>query len=332
MLISFIVNTTTMESQVLDKWLENIFQQKNDNFEVVTIDDGVNNENLEVMSKFFQLHSKQLVLITYFQTSGISISRNLGLKYARGEYVIILNPTEIPNADFVSVITKALEKNHGVDCIEYRVYYELDVKTVFHSTIRTEANKIYNLSMSEGKTVYALTSPLLSTKVMKLSVIRKHTLQFRKEIQFDSLFLYSFLAHCTTYYAITDTLIICKSNFLEHDNVFDLLNQWVHILNYYNNLKIKKSLHNELEYALVRYYLYTFLRFISVTRKPLLIQKAYNRVKDIIDFRYKNFRKNPYLKTINKYDIFTVHCLDLSNYVKIYCRENKIVDDSWHWE
>ncbi|WP_375316848.1 glycosyltransferase family A protein [Spiroplasma endosymbiont of Virgichneumon dumeticola] len=337
MLLSFILNTTAIESEVLNDWLTNIFQQKSSDFEVVVIDDGVNNENLEVMSKFFKLYSEQLVLITYFQNSGISIGRNLGLKYARGEYVIVLNPSEIPNVDFVSFITQILEKNPKIDCIEYRVHYELDANSVFHSTIRIETNEVYQLNTFMGKSVYALTSPILSTKVMKLSIIREHGIQFRKEIQFDSLFLYSFLAHCTEYYAIIDTLITCKFNScrfnsLEHDNTFDLLNQWVHILNYYNNQKIKKVLHDELEYAFVRYYLYTFLRFISITKKPLLIQKAYNRVKDTIDFRYKNFLKNPYLKTINKYDVFTTYCLNLSKYIKTYCRENKIVDDSKYWE
>lgn len=332
MLISFILNTTAIETEVLDSWLENIFQQKSSGFEVVVVDDGVNNENLEIMSKFFKLHAKQLVLITHFQTSGISIGRNLGIKYARGEYVIVLNPTEIPNNNFVSLISQILEKHPQVDCIEYRVRYELDVNDVFHSTIRTEANELYKLNTSKGKSVYALTSPVLSTKVMKLSIIKEHEIQFRKEIQFDSLFLYSFLAHCTTYYAIIDMLITCKSNSLEHDNSFELLNQWVHILNYYNNQKLKKVLHNELEYAFVRYYLYTFLRFVSITKKPLLIQKSYNRVKSTIVFRYKNFLKNPYLQTINKYDLFTTYCLDFNRYIKKYCNDNKIVDNSKYWE
>lgn len=328
MLLSFVLYTTSFESKSLDFFLTKIFVNKKSNFEVIVVDDGINNENLEVLSKYFKLYPQNLKIITNYQITGIAISRNLGLKYTAGTHVVILNSTEIPSPDFVEKVTKILHNNKELDCIEYCVRYEFDKNNVFQSTIRTETNKLYNLNTTTGKVVFALTTPVLTTKIMKVSIINEYNLQFRKEIQFDSLFLYSFLAHCKTYYAINETLIKSKSNTLENDNIFELMHQWIHILNYYNNYKIRKVLYEELEYAFVRYYLYTLLRFISISKKPALIEKTYNRVKEIIEFKFKNFKRNSYFNTINPNDKFTTYALDLSAYFKKYFKDNNIKDDS----
>ncbi|WP_425381773.1 glycosyltransferase [Spiroplasma endosymbiont of Polydrusus pterygomalis] len=332
MLLSFVLYTTSFESKSLDFFLTKIFVNKKSNFEVIVVDDGINNENLEVLSKYFKLYPQNLKIITNYQVTGIAISRNLGLKYTAGTHVVILNPTEIPSPDFVEKVTKILHNNKELDCIEYCVRYEFDKNNVFQSAIRTEANNLYNLNTTQGKVVFALTTPVLTTKIMKVSIINEYNLQFRKEIQFDSLFLYSFLAHCKTYYAINETLIKSKSNTLENDNIFELMHQWIHILNYYNNYKIRKVLYEELEYAFVRYYLYTLLRFISISKKPALIEKTYNRVKEIIEFKFKNFKRNSYFNTINPNDKFTTYALDLSAYFKKYFKDNNIKDDSKYWE
>ncbi|WDA54393.1 MAG: glycosyltransferase family 2 protein [Spiroplasma endosymbiont of Drosophila atripex] len=332
MLLSFILYTTSFESEHLDSFLAKIFVNKKTNFEVVVVDDGINNENLEIFSKYFKLYPQNLKMITNYQVSGIAISRNLGLKYISGQYVVILNPTEILSVNFVETVNKILDNNKDLDCIEYCVRYEFDINNVFHSTIRTEVNKLYNLNTTQGKIVFALTTPVLTTKIMKVSIINEYNLQFRKEIQFDSLFLYSFLAHCKTYYAINETLLTSKNNTLENDNIFELMHQWIHILNYYNNYKIKKVLYEELEYAFVRYYLYILLRFISISKKPALIEKTYNRVKEIIEFKFKNFKKNSYFNTINPNDKFTTYAPDLSTYFKKYFKDNNIRDDSKYWE
>ncbi len=332
MLLSFVLYTTSFESKYLDFFLKKIFVNKKSNFEVIVVDDGINNENLEILSKYFKLYPQNLKIITNYQVTGIAISRNLGLKYTSGTHVVIVNPTEIPTPDFVEKITKILNNNKELDCIEYCVHYEFDKNNVFQSAIRTEANKLYNLNTTSGKVVFALTTPVLTTKIMKVSIINEYNLHFRKEIQFDSLFLYSFLAHCKTYYAINETLITSKNNTLENDNIFELMHQWIHILNYYNNYKIRKVLYEELEYAFVRYYLYTLLRFISISKKPVLIEKTYNRVKEIIEFKFKNFKRNSYFNTINPNDKFTTYALDLSAYFKKYFKDNNIKDDSKYWE
>lgn len=332
MLLSFILYTTSFESEHLENFLSEIFNEQTTNFEVVVVDDGINNENLEVLSKYFKSHPQNLKIITNYQVSGIAVSRNLGLKYSSGKYVVIVNPTEILKADFVTTISEVLNNNKDLDCIEYCVHYEFDKDNIFHSTIRTEANKLYHLNTPVGKVVFALTTPILTTKVMKTSIINEYNLQFRKEIQFDSLFFYSFLAHCKTYYAINKTLIVCKNNTLENDNIFELMHQWIHILNYYHNCKLKKVLYQELEYAFVRYYLYTLLKFISISKKPALIEKTYNRVKETIEFKFKNFKNNYYFKTSNPNDQFTTYASNLSAYFKKYFKKNNIRDDSKYWE
>lgn len=331
---SFIVTTNNNDdSKYILQFLMKIFSFNEDNFEVVIVDNSFYySDSLKIINQYFSLYPKQIQIISSYKPLDISASRNLAINIAKGTYLIFLHPTEIITEDFFSV-TKDIIKNHKLDCIEYCVSYFWGLKYGFESTIRVEKNKVYNLKTPESKEVYALASPLLSTKLFKKEIITKNNITFRRSLQFDSFFVYAFLAHSQTFYAIDKILIHNEVNIMMYDNSFELVNQWVHILNYYNNNQLKKKLDKELEYAFVRYALFSFLLSLASSKNPQLLQKMYDYVKDYITRRYKNFNNNPYLKDkASKDDEFPLVARDLSKFFKKYFTDNKLKDDSRFWE
>lgn len=333
--ISFIVTTNNNDdSKYLTQFLTKIFSFKETNFEVIIVDNSFYyNESLNIMNHFFTLHPKQIQIITNYKPLDISSSRNLAINIAKGKYLTFLHPTELISDDFFNIINNTLKNNKNLDCIEYCVSYFWGLKYAFESTIRVEQNKVYDLKNVQNKKVYALASPLLSSKLFKKEIIIKNDITFHRSLQFDSFFVYAFLANANNFYALNKILINNEVNIMMYDNSFDLVNQWVHILNYYNNNQLKQKLNKELEYAFVRYALFSFLLSLSSSKNPHLLQKMYDYVKDYITRRYKNFTNNPYLRDqASKNDQFPIVARDFSKFFKKFFSENKIKDDSRFWE
>lgn len=336
MKISFILATNNNDKiEDITKFLKNVFSYKNKNFEVVIIDNYFYDDNfLMSLNDFFALYPKQIQIISNYRALDIATSRNLAIPYAKGKFLCFLQPTDLINEHFFPFVEKVINNKNAIDCIEYTVLYKIKNNHNFESTIRIADNTILDLKEPENKNVFALISPLLSTKLFNKEVIIKNQLGFRKPLQFDTFFLYTFLAHANNIYAIDKTLLFGEvHNIIKNDNSFELLSQWVHILNYYNNEKLKKRLNSELEYAYVRYALYNFLQLIATTNNPTLIQKTYDYIKEHINRRYRKFRNNPYLTNeASKNDPFPKIVQDLSQYLKQYCHDNQIKDDLRSWE
>lgn len=333
--ISFVVTTNNNdEAKYILQFLSNIFNVNEKDFEVIIVDNSsYYSDSLKIINEYFILHPNQIQIITSFKALDISASRNLAISIAKGKYLVFLHPTELISPNFFSVIKEILKKNKNLDCIEYCVNYFWGTKYAFESTIRLQKEKIYNLQNPDDKEVYALSSPLLSSKLFKKEIITKNNITFRRSLQFDSYFVYAFLAHAETFYAVDKILINNEVNIMMYDNSFELVNQWVHILNYYNNNQLKKKLNKELEYALVRYILFSFLLSLASSKNPQLVQKMYDYVKEYITRRYKNFGANPYLRDkASKDDDFPLVARDLSKFFKKYFADNKLKDDSRFWE
>lgn len=331
--ISFIVTTNNNDdSKYIFQFLSSIFNFKEKNFEIVIVDNSFYySDSLKIINEYFTLYPNQVQIITSYKPLDISASRNLATKFAKGKYLVFLHPTELISPNFFATIKEILKGNSNLDCIEYSVSYFWGLKYAFESTVRVQKDKLYHLP--DDKEVYALTSPLLSTKLFKKDIIIKNNITFRRSLQFDSFFVYAFLAHAKTFYAVDRILINNEVNIMMYDNSFELVNQWVHILNYYNNNQLKKKLNKELEYAFVRYALFSFLLSLASSKNPQLLQKMYDYVKEYVTRRYKNFNTNPYLRDkAAKEDDFPLVARDFSKFFKKYFTENKLKDDSRFWE
>jgi len=75
-------------SDVLEVCLDSIFQSKEHNFEVVVIDNNSSDDSVEMIRENF----KDVVLIQNSQNLGFAKAVNQGLKKAKGDFYLLLNP------------------------------------------------------------------------------------------------------------------------------------------------------------------------------------------------------------------------------------------------
>lgn len=116
--ISIIVPCYNVEKYIVDT-LHSIFEQVNDNIEVVIINDGSTDNTHSKVIEFINRygHNEQVV---YFSQSnnGVSHARNKGLELSKGEYISFLDGDDLLKNDYFKKITYAIN-NFNPDIIEF---------------------------------------------------------------------------------------------------------------------------------------------------------------------------------------------------------------------
>lgn len=110
--ISIIIVTYNSE-KVIMQCINSILTQKYDNYEVIIIDGGSKDRTVELVKKI-----KGVRLINIKKNMGFSKLNNIGVKSAKGEYLLFLNPdTEITDKEMLSVLISEIRKNPRIGAI-----------------------------------------------------------------------------------------------------------------------------------------------------------------------------------------------------------------------
>lgn len=114
-------------SKYLPKCLDSLVSQTIESYEIIIINDGSTDNSLEIINNY-KLNKKVKVIST--QNNGIGISRNNGLKQAKGKYVLFVDSDDYVSEDFIEKMLKkaTLENADIVICDMYRVFDDAKIK------------------------------------------------------------------------------------------------------------------------------------------------------------------------------------------------------------
>ena len=96
MQLSIIVPIYNVE-KYLSECLESIYKISNINYEVILINDGSTDNSEEIMEKYKKKYPKLTKIITK-NNQGLSATRNIGIKEAKGEYLSFIDSDDIIDA------------------------------------------------------------------------------------------------------------------------------------------------------------------------------------------------------------------------------------------
>lgn len=198
-MISVIIPVYNSENYV-ERCIESILFQTYNDWELIVVNDGSTDDSERIIKNLAASDSR----IRYYNKNngGVSSARNLGIKYAKGEFLLFLDSDDWLSPDTCEVLIKNVVEKKA-DCIIYGFHQT-------HGHIWAPEKDIDYASLSELKSDfdYWLNTELLSSSVNKL--YRKSLLSFlfNEDVSFgeDLIFSLEYISNCNKISFITSPL------------------------------------------------------------------------------------------------------------------------------
>lgn len=114
---SIIVPVWNVEKYV-DKCLKSIINQTYENFEVIIVNDGTEDNSQKMIDKYVK---KDKRISSYIKPNGgLSDARNFGVKYVKGDYIIFVDSDDYINKELLYEVNKECEKYKGIDIVKFQ--------------------------------------------------------------------------------------------------------------------------------------------------------------------------------------------------------------------
>ena len=171
--ISFICTAYNRGKFIL-RFLKSIQYQNFNNIEIIIIDDGSNDNTFKNVEQYKQL-DQRILNIKNKKNKGTFISRNLGVLYSKGEYIIFPDPDDIISKNIINICYKYAEK-YNCEMIRFNLYIKGEGIS-FKIAKNLEKNKIYQPKLSTyifyGNNELQVIDCYISNKFVKKNLIIK---------------------------------------------------------------------------------------------------------------------------------------------------------------
>ena len=104
-LVSVVIPTYNAEKYIRDS-LEATIRQSYRNIEIIVVDDGSKDSTMQICKSYADRDSR-IRLFTH-ENSGVSATRNRGIRHAKGEYIVFVDADDYPEDDMIDCYLAAL--------------------------------------------------------------------------------------------------------------------------------------------------------------------------------------------------------------------------------
>lgn len=121
MLLSLIIPVYKVE-QYIAECIESVINQVTSDIEVIIVNDGTPDDAMLVIEKILSKQTaiiRNCFIILHQENQGQSSARNLGLKYAKGEYISFLDSDDVLSENYLSDFKNTIKKNN-VDIVQFK--------------------------------------------------------------------------------------------------------------------------------------------------------------------------------------------------------------------
>lgn len=206
MLISIIVPVYNLDKYI-SKCIESILSQTYTYFELLLIDDGSSDTSGSICDKYAAVDER--IHVYHKKNGGVSSARNVGLKYANGEWVCFVDADDWIENDFLKCCVESIntsDKNIDLLVAGYSLDYLYNVRNSKVVRFNNEFIDLYDISNLDYVNDIFLHGTICS-KFYNKKVIDNANLKFDEKVPIneDSIFFWQFL--------------LCTNRLLTIDNV-----------------------------------------------------------------------------------------------------------------
>lgn len=109
--------------------LDSIVGQTYKNLEIILVDDGSTDDSLSVCNEYAEKDSR--VIVHHKENSGVSATRNVGIRLARGDYFSFIDSDDYLEKDTYEYLMNIVN-THGVDAVNYEHFITFPNREQIH--------------------------------------------------------------------------------------------------------------------------------------------------------------------------------------------------------
>lgn len=182
-IFSIIVPIYNVE-RYLEQCIESVLVQDYQNYELILVDDGSPDNSIDICTKYAKQYSN--IVFVHKINGGLSDARNVGIKIARGEYLMFLDSDDYwEGTTILSDLQKIINENNPDVIFNYMSSVYPD-KIIIHYMNR---EKLVGSFREDFQGLYqeGIYLGFAWTKIVKRDVILKNKLFFIKERYFEDI-------------------------------------------------------------------------------------------------------------------------------------------------
>lgn len=279
--VSIIIPVFNVEKYVA-KCLDSILKQTLQDIEIICVDDGSTDGSLGILHKYERKDLRVKVVAQPKSTAGNA--RNVGLKIARGEYIIFVDSDDYFSDNNALEILYFTAWKHQAEMVLFKAARIRNgkVTSTFGILESLDEGTIYSAE-SLGIHVLTLTTPAPYTKFISRDFIKKHRLVFQDTISTnDVYFTFTALVNVKRLYLLkkvfyhynTDNSNSLTNN--KNKNLFIFQEALLAVRNY---LKAQDKFHGDIKKSFLR---------VALSVCLYNIEKAKGDDKQKLKYNYKN--------------------------------------------
>lgn len=185
--ISIIIPIYNAEKYI-NQCIQSILNQTFQNFEIICIDDCSTDKSLEIVQSF---SDQRIKIIKNKSNLRSGYCRNIGIKYARGQYILFVDADDFCNIELLDKTVHAIKNDNSDICIFNISRFDTKANKIVQCfyTIQTDLSVIDNSYAN----IFLLTTPG-PIKVFKKSFINDNNIVFSEKIHHSEDIEFTILA------------------------------------------------------------------------------------------------------------------------------------------
>lgn len=175
--------------------ISSVVNQTYKNIEIILIDDGSQDKSRDICEEYSKNDNR--IKVIYQKNSGVSVSRNVGIKNSIAPYIIFVDSDDWIENNMLEKLNKITEEM-DVDCITYNI----------NNIVKTGCISVKKMIKDFIKLIKTETINSSCNKVYKREIIEKYDVKFDKKIQIgeDLLFNLLYLSKIEDIYFLNENL------------------------------------------------------------------------------------------------------------------------------
>jgi len=275
-------------SDYIEKCIDSLVKQTLKEIEIIVIDDGSTDDTYKKLCNY-----KDKIKIVKQKNSGVASARNKGLSVATGEYIGYVDSDDWVEENMFELLYSKAKKNN-CDVVECDFKYVDD----YNSWDGIVDTKIDINTIKEMKKYYINMFPVIWNKIYNREKIKD--IKFKSGVWAEDVeYLYRVLPNINNIGKINKNLYYYYQRTVSESRLFDkrvynYIDNFNGIIEYYKENKIYDAFKNELEYCYVRYIYATFIKRAATIKKKIEYKKAVNEAIRNVKENFPKYRINKY--------------------------------------